>query len=60
MNPLEDFKRKKSGITTFKNNPPLIAMKDRKRIDISKEKNDKKVIITHERIPSKIIPHHQD
>ena len=62
MNQPEDFKRKISGITTLKNNGPLIAMpiKDRKKTDVSKEKDDKKLIIGHERIPSKLITQQQD
>lgn len=38
MNQPEDFKRKISGITTFKSTGPLIAMpiKERKKTDVSR------------------------
>ena len=42
MNPQEDYKRKYSGLITYKNNPTNLISKDRRKTDISKEKDDKK------------------
>ena len=61
MNPhQEEYKRKYSGIITYKNNPNPLVIKDRRKTDISREKDDKKNPHQTERAHSKILTQNQD
>ena len=39
MNPQEEYMRKYSGLISYKNNPTTVVAKDRRKTDISKEKD---------------------
>lgn len=43
MNPQEDYKRKYSGLLTYKNPAVSNVVKERKKTDVSREKDDKKI-----------------
>ena len=60
MNPQEDYKRKYSGVISYKNNPATIVSKDRRKTDISREKEDKKYHHPTERAHTKVLAQGQD
>lgn len=62
MNPQEDFKRKYAGIANYKSSGStnnLINGKQWKKSDISREKEDKKILVDN-RPQAKISPHIHD
>ena len=55
MNNQDEYKRKHSALISYKNNP-AITLKDRRKTDISRDKDDKKLHLPTDRANSKMLP----